>query len=127
MKVTGDLRQRMMAALGDSETQEILSLIINESRTSSAISTELNLPISTVYRKVGQLRECGLILTDRFLVSPDGKREAVYSCAFTEIKFRPEDGGGGLGLEISLSQKALERKWFDIFFSKTAGDPDWQP
>src|SRR5690348_12399169 len=100
MKVTGELRQRMVAALGDSETQEILSLVIKESKTSAAISTELNLPISTVYRKMGQLRECGLILIDRFLVSPDGKREAVYSCAFTEIKFRPE--AGGLGLEISL-------------------------
>jgi hypothetical protein len=125
LKVTGDLRRQIIAALGDPEAQQIISIIIRESKTSLTIAKELGLPPSTVYRKIGQMRECGLLLIDRFLISTDGKREALYTCAFTEIRFKTE--AKDLGLEITLSQKALEKKWFEIFFSKTDEAPDWQP
>jgi len=125
LKVTGDLRRLMMAALGDLEAQQILSHVIRESRTSSTIAKELGLPPSTVYRKIGQMRECGLLLVDRFLIGPDGKREALYTLAFTEIRFKAESKD--LELEVTLSRKALEKRWFEIFFSKTEETPDWQP
>jgi DNA-binding transcriptional ArsR family regulator len=125
LKVTGDLRRQIVAALGDSEAQQILSLVIRESRTSTAIAKELGLPPSTVYRKIGQMRGCGLLLIDRFLIGPEGKREALYTCAFTEIRFKTE--AKDLELEITLSQRALEKRWFEIFFSKTEEAPDWQP
>jgi len=125
LKVKGDLRRQIMAALGDPEAQLILSFVTRESRTSSTIAKELGLPPSTVYRKIGQMRECGLLLIDRFLIGPDGKREALYTCAFTEIRFKTE--AKDLELEITLSQKALEKRWFEIFFSKAGEAPDWQP
>ena len=115
----------MIVALGDPEAQQIMSSVIRESRTSSTIAKELGLPPSTVYRKIGQMRECGLLLIDRFLIGPDGKREALYTCAFTEIRFKAE--AKNLELEIALSQKALEKRWFEMFFSKTQEAPDWQP
>jgi DNA-binding Lrp family transcriptional regulator len=115
----------MIVALGDPEAQQIMSSVIRESRTSSTIAKELGLPPSTVYRKIGQMRECGLLLIDRFLIGPDGKREALYACAFTEIRFKAE--AKSLELEITLSQKALEKRWFEMFFSKTQEAPDWQP
>ena len=122
MKVTGDLRRRMTAVLGDPEVQQILSHVIREPKKSSTIAMELDLPLSTVYRKIGWMRECGLLLVDRFIIGQDGKREAVYSCAFTEIRFKSE--AQGLELEITLSPKAWEKKWFDIFYSRTAGRPN---
>ena len=115
----------MIAVLGDSESQQIMSFLTSESRTSSTIAKELGLPPSTVYRKIGQMRECGLLMVDRFLILPDGKREALYACAFTEIRFYRE--AHELGLEITLSQRALEKRWFDIFFSRAGDGPDWQP
>jgi DNA-binding transcriptional ArsR family regulator len=125
LKVTGDLKRQIFAALGDPESQQIMSFVIQEPKTSSTIADGLGLPPSTVYRKIGQMRECGLLLIDRFLISPDGKREALYACAFTEIRFKAE--AQDLALEITLSQKALDRRWFEIFFSKTGESPDWQP
>ena len=124
MKVTGDLRRRIIEALGDPEAQQMLSSVIHESKTSSSIAKEIGLPPSTVYRKIGQLRECGLLLVDRFLIGPEGKREALYTCAFTEIRFKTE--AKEIELEITLSQRALEKRWFEFFFSKTE-PPDWQP
>ncbi len=115
----------MIAVLGDPEAQQIMSLAIREPKTSTTIAKELGLPPSTVYRKIGEMRGCGLLLIDRFLISPDGRREALYACAFTEIRFKTE--AQELVLEITLSQKALEKKWFDIFFSKSGERPDWQP
>ena len=125
MKVTGDLRRQIVAVLGDPEAQQIMSFVVRESRTSSTIAKELGLPPSTVYRKIGQMRDCGLLLIDRFLISADGKREALYTCAFTEIRFKTE--AQELVLDITLSQKALEKRWFEFFFSKSGEGPDWQP
>jgi DNA-binding transcriptional ArsR family regulator len=125
LKVSGDLRRRIVAAFGDPEAQQIMSLVAQEPKTSSSIAQELGLPPSTVYRKIGQLRECGLLFVDHFLIRPDGKREAFYTCAFNEIRFKTE--GRDVVLEIFLSQKALDKRFFEVFFSRTEESPDWQP
>ena len=55
-------------------------------------------------------------MVDRFLVGPDGKREALYSCTFSEIRFKQE--ADGLELEITFSQKASEKRWLEMFYSR---------
>lgn len=124
MRVIGESRDKMLAILGDGESQKILSLIVREPRTTSGVATELSLPLSTVYRKMGMMRQCGLLLVERYLVGGDGKREALYTNAFSEIRFRPESDG--VGIEVTLSQKALEKKWVGLLFRPGEG-PDWQP
>ena len=125
MRVTGELRQKMIEAFGDADTQRILSCISQDSKTASTIEAELGLSSSTTYRKIGELRESGLIMIDRFLTRADGKREATYTCTFKEMKFTTstsagEEGIGGIELEVTLSKRAEEKKWFDWFFSSPA-------
>ena len=80
------------------------------------IGQEVTLPPSTLYRKISDLKDCGLLMIDSFSIRPDGKREARYICAFNEIVFKP--GELEVELEITLSARSLERRWFDLFFSK---------
>lgn len=125
MRVTGEIKEKMVTVLGDAESQRILSLVVKEPLTTLKVATELGLPVSTVYRKVGQMREAGLLLVDRFVFGADGKREAQYACAFSEIRFKP--GAEGLEVEVTFSQKALEKRWIDLLFSRPEERPDWQP
>ena len=124
MKITGDLKEKMIAYLADPESRQILSCVLKESKTATIIRTELNLPASSAYRKISDLRDCGLLMVDRFLIKPDGKREALYSCSFSEIGLKAESGA--IVLEVIPSKRSLEKRWFELFFSKTSGsaEPD---
>jgi DNA-binding transcriptional ArsR family regulator len=117
VKIVGDLRERMIAYLADPESRQIISSVLKESKTATTIRTELNLPASSVYRKISELRECGLLMVDRFLIRQDGKREALYSCSFAEIGLKVESGA--LELEVVPSKRSLEKRWFELFLSKT--------
>jgi DNA-binding transcriptional ArsR family regulator len=116
VKVTGELAEKIIASLADIESRRIISATLEKPKTAVAIEAELNLPHTTLYRKITELRECGLLMVDNFALRPDGKREAVYACSFAEIHFRTDQAG--IELEIVQSARSLERRWFELFFSK---------
>jgi predicted transcriptional regulator len=124
VRVTGQLKARMIQMLGDPDAQRILSCVSRESKTVSTIEAELALSSSTTYRKIGELKESGLLMVDRFSDKPEGKKEAMYICTFKEVKFTTteagEHGGGEIELDIKLSGRAEEKRWFDWFFSSSS-------
>ena len=112
----------MIAYLADSESRQIISCVTKEPKTATTIMTELNLPASSAYRKISDLRDSGLLMVDTFLLRPDGKREALYSCSFTEVGLKVESGN--IVLEVVPSKRSLEKRWFELFFSKTKSHAD---
>lgn len=114
MPVTGELKLKICASLGDPESMRILEATFEVPKTRSVLEQELGLPQSTIYRKIGTLRECGLLMIDSYTLKPDGKREAAYVCAFREIRFKAE--GGELQVEVVESRRSAERRWFKVFF-----------
>jgi hypothetical protein len=125
VKITGELRERMIAYLSDPESRQIISSVLKEPKTATTVRIELNLPASSAYRKISELRDCGLLMVDRFLIRPDGKREALYSCSFSEIDLKVESGD--LVLEVVPSKRSLEKRWFELFFSRTTSSADRDP
>jgi predicted transcriptional regulator len=113
--VTGQLKERVIATLADLESRKIVTAVHGESKTIGTIEGELGLPQSTLYRKISELRQCGLLMVDRFIIKPDGKREAVYARSFDEVRLRSEKQE--FKLEIIESAKSLEKRWFELFFS----------
>ena len=85
----------------------------------------LGMTQSTLYRKISSLRACGLLMVDRFLVSPDGKREALYVCTFTEISLKAVNGR----MELSLveTERSRERRWLTAFFAEGLTEPVAEP
>jgi DNA-binding transcriptional ArsR family regulator len=116
VKVTGDLRQKIINQLADQESHDIIAAVLREQKTAAMIGEELDLPPSTLYRKISELKECGLLMIDSFDFRPDGKREARYACSFSEILFKTK--GDKIELEIIPSARGLEKRWFELFFSK---------
>ena len=119
MRVTGDLRARIVAQLADEESQKIIATVLDKPKTTREIAGDVTLPSTTLYRKISELRDCGLIIIDSFDFRSDGKREARYTCGFKEIIFK--SNSGVLELDIVPSSKGLEKKWFEMFYSTTNG------
>ena len=88
--VTGEVKQQVISTLSDSDSRRIITAVFEESKTIGAIEKELGLPQSTLYRKISEMRRCGLLMVDRFVIRPDGKREAVYARSFDEVRLRSE-------------------------------------
>lgn len=116
VKVSGRLKEMMIASLSDSESRRIIIAVMAKPKTAVEIETELGVPQSTLYRKISELRECGLLMVEMFEVRPDGRREAVYVCPFAEVRFTA--GRGEIELEVIQTEESLEKRWFDLFFSR---------
>ena len=116
MKATEALRERILAQVADLESIQIVVSVLDNRKTATEIRKELGLPSTTLYRKISELKECGLLMTDTFEFRHDGRREAVYACTFSEIVLRTTQKG--VELEITPSKRNLEKGWFDLFFSK---------
>jgi hypothetical protein len=55
-------------------------------------------------------------MIERFTVRLDGRREALYACPFSEVRFKAEQGE--IELEVVQTEESLEKRWFELFFSR---------
>jgi predicted transcriptional regulator len=116
VRVAGSLRERMISSFADQESRRIITAVVAKPKTAIEIEKELDLPQSTLYRKISELKECGLLMVESFDVRQDGRREAVYACPFSEVRFKAEQGV--IELEVIQTEESLKKRWFELFFSK---------
>ena len=110
------LRSRILAGLGDHENMAIIHSIAKESKTALAISLETQIPASTVYRKLVELKELGLVIRDHVEIR-GGKRLTYHVAAFSEIRLKSV--GGVLRLELVPSAAAASRVWLNLLWSSS--------
>lgn len=115
----------VLAQLADSDCRRIITATTGESKTPLALCKELNLPTSTLYRKVADLKKCSLLMVERIVIREDGKKEPSYVCTFEAISVRAQ--GRDIQLELVLSSLAKERRWFELFFSRPRPEQPDQP
>ena len=114
--MTGRLREKIIDSLSDPASRRIIEAVISKSKTAGEIEKDLNLSQSTLYRKISELKACGLLMIDEFVFRQDSRREALYACPFTELRLKlsPKE----IELELIETTQSAERKWFTLFFSK---------
>ncbi|MBI3022507.1 MAG: winged helix-turn-helix transcriptional regulator [Thaumarchaeota archaeon] len=106
-----------MEALGDSEIQKIISLTHKHGKTSSEISHEAGIPLSSVYRKISQLRQANLLTIETFRMTPEGKKEEVLRSTYDKLEVAVTE----TGLEITVvPNRDLDvSKWIRLFTEST--------
>jgi DNA-binding transcriptional ArsR family regulator len=109
-------RSRILAGLGDPENIAIIRSITKESKTAVKISSETHIPASTVYRKLVELKELGLVIRDHVEIK-GGKRLTFHVAAFSEIRLK--SAGGVLRLEMVPSAAAASRAWLNLLWSNS--------
>jgi DNA-binding HxlR family transcriptional regulator len=117
-----DRKERILEALGDRWSREIL-LMLNESpRSAQDIQSMNRIPQSTLYRKLRELGEIGLVGVQRSVISADGKRVELYRSLLDELTV--EMRGSRLRIDVRFRDLAAERlkeMWRDV--RKGAGRP----
>jgi len=106
------LSRVILAALGDESSRKILTSAISSGKTVEEISAEQNLPLSTCYRRMRTLLAGGLMILERTVVTPAGKRYAIYRTSFSRASISFLDGDIAVELTPNMDIiDKLRRKW----------------
>lgn len=73
-----DITQKVIEALADAESRSILFSIIKKGKTATELSTQLKIPLSSVYKKLNDLENLTLIEVEKWLISEKGRKFKVY-------------------------------------------------
>ncbi len=81
-----EVAQAILEAMSDKFSRKIMTSTILEGKTIEAISSENHIPISTAYRRVHELVDQGVVVVERIVLTPIGKRYSIYRGAFSEVR-----------------------------------------
>ena len=73
-----DITQKVIEALADSESRAILFTIVKKGSTAAELSYKLNIPLSSVYKKLTDLQELTLIEVEKWMLSDKGRKYKIY-------------------------------------------------
>jgi len=73
-----DVTQKIIEALADAESRAILFSTIKKGKTAANLSYQLQIPLSSVYKKLTDLEELTLIKVEKWLISDKGRKFKVY-------------------------------------------------
>ncbi len=80
------IKENILKRLADEYSRRILQLTIGKHKTAERISIELGIPLSTVYRKIKELKETGLLIVEKSVVTKDGKVSDLYRSTIKGVK-----------------------------------------
>jgi DNA-binding transcriptional ArsR family regulator len=107
------LRGRIARALEDTDSSRVLHSIRAKPKNAEDISTELEVPLSSLYRKLAILRGAGLIFVKSFEITAEGKRQELFLSAVTEVKLIVS--GERLEIELIPTEENASRAWLKLF------------
>lgn len=73
-----DINQKVIRVLADTESRAILFSVIKRGRMASGLSAKLNIPLSSVYKKLAELEDLALIEVEARDISEKGRRLKIY-------------------------------------------------
>lgn len=79
-----EVQRALLDAVSDRDCRQILKATADQALTAAELSDTINLPLSTVYRKLERLAETPL-LEQEYRLAPDGKHARQYQCAIDRI------------------------------------------
>ena len=106
--------ERLFALLGDEYVRTILKAAREEPMSAKALSAECDSALSTVYRRVDDLTDAGL-LVETTRIEADGSHHSVYETRLDEITVRIANGVFEMELEVERPPaERFTRMWEDI-------------
>lgn len=76
----------LIEILGNKYTRAILSLTSGMECSAIQLCRELKIPLSTVYRKLKQLEQIGIVKHVKTIINLSGNEEKYYRCVIEEIE-----------------------------------------
>jgi DNA-binding transcriptional ArsR family regulator len=108
-------RERILDALGDAASRGILLMLNETPRSAQELLQANKIPQSTLYRKLHDLQQLGLIGIQRTAITAEGKRVDLYRSLLEEL--RVDLIGQSLRIQVrfrDLSAERLKEMWHQV-------------
>ena len=99
------------SVLADEYTREILTILTNAELSSQQISSKLDIPTSTTYRKIKNLEELNLIKKTKVVRTLEGLSESYYKSLVSEINVNFKDGNMTYSIKRIQMDDKIVRLW----------------
>ncbi|EGP93949.1 ArsR/SmtB family transcription factor [Nitrosarchaeum koreense] len=106
-----DDASEIFAAISDEQSREIIKLVTNTELTIQQISSMLDIPLSTAYRKTRKLEELEIIKKTKVIRTLEGLDESYYKNWINEIVVTYRDGELSFKLERIKMEDKIVRLW----------------
>ncbi|HUK26816.1 MAG TPA: helix-turn-helix domain-containing protein [Candidatus Acidoferrales bacterium] len=100
-------KQRILAALADEYSRKILTATIQDPMSALELSKKYEIPITTVYRRIEELVEAGLLAAVKSGRTTDGKWYDLYRSLLRRIDVGFEKGD--VRIEVMVNEHVADR------------------
>ncbi|MGI0132743.1 MAG: ArsR/SmtB family transcription factor [Thermoplasmata archaeon] len=108
-------QERVLDTLGDAVNRRLLGFLDDAPRSVQQILAELGVPKSTVYTRLHELRELGLVAVQRTIITDDGKRTDLFRSLVESAHIDIRGGLVTLTLRTrDLAAERLRSLWSDL-------------
>ena len=84
-------RKAILTALADSEMLDIINHAMYAPRSFNDIIKETNIPNTTAFRKIKLMMDDGLLVTEKFEITKEGKKTSLFRSTLRSIVVRYEN------------------------------------
>ncbi len=120
MQITDPLRANsIVQSLSDEYSRKILLSAIPGAKSVEDLSKENDIPLSTCYRRVHELLDSHILVVERIIVTPEGKKYELLRSAYRSVTVSFD--GGAIRVEALINEDVadkLRRIWLTMGESK---------
>lgn len=113
------VKRALLKALADEEASKMLSCATWKAKSVLDLIKECDVPHTSAYRLVNELKDDGLLVVERILLTEDGKKSAMYRSAFRSIAIRFDEGR--IDVDVAPNRDVID-KAFRLFYSLKGGE-----
>jgi predicted transcriptional regulator len=108
MRITSqNVRDAIIRALADEYSRKIILGTLTRARAVEELSQSENIPISTAYRRVNELKEMGILTVEKTILTDEGKKFELYRSSFRGIHM--DMSQGEIILHVDLNEDVATR------------------
>ncbi|MDG6985320.1 MAG: helix-turn-helix transcriptional regulator [Nitrososphaerota archaeon] len=116
MEITDPARvQALVQGLADEYSRRILLSAISKAKSVEDMSRENDIPLSTAYRRIHELLDAQMLVVERIIVTPDGKKYELLRSSYRAINVAFD--GEKLKVDAVINEdvaEKLRRLWLSM-------------
>jgi len=110
-----DKAKTMIQILSDRYSRSILFQTTLSAKSVEEVSKETNIPISTCYRRIHDMRVQGVLVIDRIVLTDDGRKYEMFKSAIKDARINIEGGKMSVEAEPNVDASGrLYRTWMNM-------------
>lgn len=107
----GPTEKDILFILSDESSLEIMNLLDKKQLSAQMISSTLNMPLSSTYRKIKKLEQLKIIKVTKVVRTLDGLDESFYTLWMKEIKISYKNHKFSINIRLLSSDERIVRLW----------------